>query len=300
MPVALLLAAALSAAPLEPGDHSRTLTVKNLERSYLVHIPKGCENKPTPVVLVFHGGGLNAKQMVGFSGLNQKADKAGFIAVYPNGTGPTPSFRTFNAGNCCGYAHRLEVDDVEFTRQLLDDLATVAPVDSKRVYATGFSNGGIMSYRLAAELSDRIAAIAPVSGPIGTDNFTPSRAVPVLHFHGTKDEFCPYHGRVGAKSPSQTDFFSVEQSIKAWVKANTCDPEPVVEALPDNTEDETRATRTTYAGGRDGSEVILITIEGAGHTWPGREAKLQILGPSSLAVDANDLMWEFFQKHSLK
>jgi polyhydroxybutyrate depolymerase len=293
-----LVAAVLTAAPLDPGDYTRTLTVDGRERSYLVHVPDKAAGRPAPVVLIFHGGALNAKQMVNFCGLNQKADEAGFIAVYPNGSGPRPSILTFNGGNCCGYAQRLEIDDVTFTRRLLDDLESAASIDTKRIYATGFSNGAMMTYRIANELSDRIAAIAPVSGPVGSETCNPSRPVPVLHFHGTKDEFCPIEGKAGPRSTSRTDFFSVDQSVKTWVKANGCDPEPKIEALPDTTDDGTRATRTTYSGGREGSEVILITIEGAGHTWPGREAALKLLGPSSKAVDANDLMWDFFQKHS--
>ena len=94
-------------------------------------------SKPFPVVLVFHGGGSNAEQMIRFCGLNQKADTAGFVAVYPNGTGRFPRMLTWNGGNCCGYAMREKVDDVAFVRALLDDLAKVAKIDEKRIYATG-------------------------------------------------------------------------------------------------------------------------------------------------------------------
>jgi polyhydroxybutyrate depolymerase len=162
-----LMAVALAAdpQPLGPGDHTRTLQVDGRERSYLVHVPAKYGGKqPTPVVLAFHGGGSNAEQMVRFCGLNEKADKEGFLAVYPSGTGRFERMLTWNAGNCCGYAMQNKVDDVAFTRALLDDLAEVANVDPKRVYATGMSNGAIMCYRLASQLSDRIAAIAPVAG----------------------------------------------------------------------------------------------------------------------------------------
>ncbi|MEX1026974.1 MAG: PHB depolymerase family esterase [Candidatus Paceibacterota bacterium] len=190
-----LLFSLLVADPLGPGDHTRTLMVGELERNYLVHVPaKYDHNKPMPVVLAFHGGGSNAEVMVQFSGMNTKADDAGFIAVYPNGTGRLARVLTFNGGNCCGYAMRNKVDDVDFTRRLLDDLATVVNVDQKRVFATGMSNGGIITYRLASELSDRIAAVAPVGGPMGTETCDPKRPVPVIHFHGTDDEFAPFKG----------------------------------------------------------------------------------------------------------
>jgi polyhydroxybutyrate depolymerase len=303
MPTATLLLVLLTATAdrLEPGDHARTLTVDERERAYLVHVPKSYdEAKPTPVVLAFHGGGSHAEQMVRFCGLNGKADEAGFIAVYPSGTGRLPRMLTFNGGNCCGYAMRNEVDDVAFVRALLDDLATVANVDPKRVYATGMSNGAIISYRLASELSDRIAAIAPVAGPMGTETCSPKRPVPVMHFHGTDDEFAAFKGGPGPKSLSRTDFYSVEHSIQAWVKANGCPAEPKVEQLPDKADDGMTVTRKTYGPGRNGSEVILLVIEGGGHTWPGRETPAKWLGDVTKDIAANDLMWEFFQRHPMK
>src|SRR5579884_1968857 len=152
-----LLILSWSAAPtdsLGPGDHMRTLTVGDRKRTYLVHVPKSYDGKkPYPVVLIYHGGASNAAQMVRFSGLNEKADNAGFLAIYPNGTGRLESVLTFNGGNCCGYAVMNNVDDVAFADALLDDLAKVVKIDAKRVYATGMSNGAIMAYRLASELS---------------------------------------------------------------------------------------------------------------------------------------------------
>ena len=107
---------------------------------------------------------------------------------------------TWNGGNCCGYAQWNKVDDVGFTRALLDDLAKVVNVDAKRVFATGISNGGIMCYRLASELSDRIAAIAPVAGTMGTKTCNPKRPVSVMHFHGTDDKFLPFKGGIGTRA----------------------------------------------------------------------------------------------------
>lgn len=120
-----------------------------------------------------------------------------------------------------------------------DDLGKAAKVDAKRVFATGMSNGAIITYRLASELSDRIAAVAPVSGPMGTEKCEPKRPVPVIHFHGTDDQFAPFKGGKGEKSLSGTNFYSVEHSIRAWMKANGCKEEPTTEELPDKAKDGT-------------------------------------------------------------
>ena len=284
---------------LGPGDHTLSLAVGDLQRSAIVHVPpRYVRAVPMPVVLAFHGGGANADTMVRFSGLNEKADEAGFIAVYPNGTGRLSRMLTFNGGNCCGQAAANGLDDVEFTRRLLDDVANACTIDPKRVFATGMSNGGIMAYRLASELSDRIAAIAPVGGPMGTKGCRPGRPVSVIHFHGTEDVFAPFQGGRG-RGLSGTSFFSVDHSIAAWVEADGCNPTPVTIRLPDTTDDGTTVTRTTYGQGKDGAEVVLIAIEGGGHTWPGREPRLASLGKSTRDISANDLMWAFFQRHPL-
>lgn len=296
----LLTVAALGAASLGSGDHVRTVSVGTLQRSYLVHLPATYDaRKRTPVVVAFHGGGTNAENMVSFSGLNEKSDEAGFIVVYPSGSGRFRKMHTFNGGNCCGYAAANKVDDVEFTRKILDDLAASANIDPKRVFATGMSNGAIMAYRLASELSDRIAAIAPVGGPMGTATVNPKRPVSVIHMHGTDDEFAPLRGGKG-RGFSGTAFYSVERSVQAWVEANGCGPEPVVTKVPDTAKDGTAVVRTTYGPCKDGAEVVLVAIEGGGHTWPGRVPPLRALGRSTKNISANDLMWEFFEKHPMK
>jgi polyhydroxybutyrate depolymerase len=297
--VYLLLLGLLTDAPLESGDHSRMISVNGLERSYLIHVPSAYDSQqPTPVVLIFHGGGSNAEAMVRFCGMNEKSDEAGFIAVYPRGTGRLSRVLTFNGGNCCGYAMRNGVDDVEFTRRLLDDLSTVINIDRKRIFATGMSNGAMIAYRLASELSDRIAAIAPVAGPMGTESCRPKRPVSVIHFHGTVDEHAPFDGGKG-KGVSGTDFFSASHSVQAWARANGCNSTPVVTQLATRIGDGTSITRKAYGGGKAGSEVVLIEIKGGGHTWPGRPPILKRLGKSTKNLSANDAMWSFFQKHPM-
>ena len=286
----------MQAIELSPGDHDCTVTVGTRERKYLMHVPKNAKPAKWPVLLLFHGGGSNPTQMAEFSGMSACADKHGFIVVYPAGTGIIESALTFNAGNCCGRALRENVDEIAFVTAILDDLPQRAPIDARRVYATGMSNGAMMTYLVADKLSERIAAIAPVGGPMGTETCAPQRPVPVLHFHGCDDEFAPFKGGVGRRSISKTNFFSVTHSIDAWVKANGCQTPAKVEELKTVVEDGTRVTTHTYAGGKQGSEVVLYEIHGAGHTWPGHESRFKALGKSTKNLDANEVMWAFFQR----
>lgn len=284
--------------PLGPGDHTRTLMMGEQKRTYLVHVPKDYDpKKPTPVVLALHGAAMNGPMMVWFSGLNTTADKSGFIVVYPSGTGTGP-FLTWNAGGFKGKMAEGKADDVAFIGKLLDDLSTVVKVDEKRVNACGMSNGGMMCYRLAAELSNRIAAVAPVAGTIAIEESKPKRPVPVIHFHGTKDTFIPFETAKG-KTPAFMKLKSVEDSIQTWVKLNGCNDKPKADVLSKDG-DEMKAIRKTYSGGKDGSEVVLIVIEDGGHTWPGMTPPAGFMGKSAKNISANDLMWEFFQKHTLK
>jgi polyhydroxybutyrate depolymerase len=285
---------------LTPGDQLRSLEFDGQTRSYLMHVPRNFDpSQPAAVVLAFHGGGTNAKSMVRFCGLSEMANQAGFLAVYPNGSGRNPNFLTWNVGNCCGHAMRENVDDVGFLRVLLDDLVRVGPIDESRIFATGISNGGMMAYRLASELSDRIAAIASVAGPVGTDSCRATRPVSVLHFHGTSDEFAPYNGGRGKKSFSQADFRSVESSVRMWIEADGCPAQGAETRLPDRNHDGTSVTKTEWGPGKARTEVVLYTIEGGGHTWPGRQPPTSFLGLSTTEIDANEVMWEFFTRHPM-
>ncbi len=296
----ILLSSLLSAAPLGPGDSTQTIKHGGLDRSYLVHVPpKYDAKKPTPVVLIFHGAMTDATITARFTGLNEKADKEGFIAVYPNGTGQLAWMLFWNAGNCCGYAEKHKIDDVGFVRALLDDLGKRVNVDAKRVYATGISNGGIMCYRLASELSDRIAAIAPVAGTMGAAKCHPKRPVSVMHFHGTDDQFVPIQGGPGPRTLSAINFYSVDHSIAAWAKADGCPEKPKLTQEPKKA-DDMRVERKSYGPGKDGAEVVLFVIHGGGHTWPGRDAPVDLLGKSTKNISANDRMWEFFKRHPMK
>jgi len=296
MNLCLFLLALSVAQPetLGPGDHTRTLMMGEQKRTYLVHVPKSYDpKKPAPVVLALHGMGMTGGMMDWLSGLNKKSDEAGFIVVYPSGLS-----LMWNAGGFGGKTPKKEPDDVAFIGKLLDDLGTVVKMDEKRVYACGMSNGGMMCYRLAAELSDRIAAIAPVAGTIAIEESKPKRPVPVIHFHGTKDTFVPFEMAKG-KTPAFMKLKGVEESVQTWVKLNGCDGKPKTDVLSKDG-DEMKVTRKTYGGGKDGAEVVLVVIEDGGHTWPGQQPPVGFIGKSATNVSANDLMWEFFQKHKLK
>ena len=287
----------IAAEPLTAGDHTRYLIVGNQKRSYIVHVPPGYDpNTPTPVVLALHGAGMNGSMMVWFTGLNKTSDARGFIVVYPSGTGTGP-LMTWNAGGLIGKLKKGRTDDVTFIGRLLDQLEATANIDRNRVYACGMSNGGMMCYRLAAEMSDRIAAIAAVAGTMAMDVNGPQRAIPIMHFHGTKDEIVPYGAPI-RQTPAFFQLKGVEETVETWVKLNGCDEKPLSETLSKEGDKRT-VTRRTYGNGRKDSEVVLIVIDGGGHTWPGRQLPIGFLGKSARNISANDLIWEFFEKHPL-
>ena len=280
---------------LKAGKHTRIVPWENEARNYYLHIPASYDPaKPTPVVIALHGASMNAKIMEGFCGLSAKADEAGFIVVYPNGAGAGRLLQTWHAGSFPGTLSLRKIDDVGFAAKMLDDLATVVNADPKRIYCAGLSNGAMMAHRLGAELSDRIAAVASVAGTMVCDECKPKRPVPVLLFNGTKDTLVPLGGM-----DKPVKLRSVDATIDLWVKSNGCKTTPQIEELPAK-RDDLKVTRKTYAQGKDGAEVILYLIDGAGHVWPGRPSQGGFLGLTTYNISANDVMWEFFVRHPMK
>ena len=291
-----LVAAAPSADPPAESGVSRKLTSGGKDRTYLVHVPKGIDPKtPAPVVVAYHGAGMTGRIFRAVTGLDAHADEKRFVVVYPDGTGFVP---TWNSGGIPFIVNRS--DDVAFTRDLLADLKAVTAVDPKRVYAAGFSNGGMMAYKLANELADTFAAVCAVGGTMTYDDPAPKRPVPVIHFHGTEDVFVPHVGAPG-KSTKGPAYKSVEATAKAWAKTNGCPPDPAEAALPDlDPDDGCKVTRKTYGPGTGGAEVVVYTVAGGGHNWFGRPSLGGLTGRSTRDVDVNTLMWEFFEKHARK
>lgn len=282
-----------SPEPLKPGGHARSVQVGEASRSYLLHVPPSYDpEKPTPLVLALHPFATNAAMMAGITGLNETADRHGFLIAYPNGTGWGVMLH-WNVGLGVGG----EADDVGYLAKVLDDAQEVANVDRKRVYATGFSNGGMMCYRLASEMPDRIAAIAPVAGTMIDPKIQAKRAVSVLHFHGTEDTFVSYNGRLW-RHAGEKRLPGVEESVRAWAEHDGCPEKAVTVEVPrKDADDGLSITRTAYGPGRDGSEVVLYQIKGGGHTWPGREPIGGFLGKAAKDLNADELIWEFFEKH---
>ncbi|HJP00297.1 MAG TPA: PHB depolymerase family esterase [Planctomycetota bacterium] len=293
-----------------PGDYGRKLALGGKERYYEVHAPAGYEpGKPTPLVLVLHGGGGFATLMRHITGLDEVADREGFLVLYAAGTHTDHSDRLlfWNTGHPTKDPRQAKVDDVAYFRAVLDDVSKFFSVDPRRVHATGISNGGQMCYRLATELSDRIASIAPVAGQATADEFSgkPARAVPVMHFHGLKDEFAPYAGGVlgggskrGGKSVFEPyPFKPVPEVIRSWAAHNGCAEEPAELRVG-------KGVRQEYSGGQGGADVVLWTLEDGGHTWPGGEStraeRRSGAGDVSKAVKASKAMWRFFSTHPMR
>ena len=274
----------------EPGDSTRFLSHGGMERSYILHVPVNYDpSRPTALVLAFHGLGLNAEEMIRISGFSEQADTTGFIVVYPNGTGETSSW---NGGHCCGEAAINNVDDVGFVRALIEELSASIDIDPDRIYATGFSNGAILTYRLACELSDLLAAVSPVSATpaeLDMQACAPDRPVPLIHFHGTADDPNPYYG---GELPSGFYFLPVGDTMQFWVANNGCPTQPQTTVSGSITHD-------VYAPCDSGSAVELYTITGGKHAWPGGEAVNQAMGEPNMEISATALMWEFFLSHPM-
>jgi polyhydroxybutyrate depolymerase len=285
-------AAALHAAPVLAGDNADQVTVDGRVRTYLVHVPARYDGKtPTPIVIVLHGGGGSSAGAMRQSGMSAKGDKENFLAVYPDGTGIlTGRLLTWNSGNCCGYAMNSGVDDVAFIRAMLDRLQRDYAVDTKRVFVTGISNGAMMAYRLACEMSDRIAAIAPVAGAQNVD-CAGARPVSVIIFHGARDQNVLLDGGEPVKhfGPSRIDR-SVSYAASFWAKRNGCTGQAPHQ--------RTATLRTgVYEGCKSGTGVSVNIVADGGHAWPGGERMSPLLDEPSREIPATDLMWAFFVMH---
>jgi len=308
-------------APAPAGDFELAVEHDGRTRTALVHVPEQAGGaRPLPVVLNFHGGGGNARDHREYVGMDALADREGFIVVYPNGTGWfEEQFLTWNAGLCCGYAVTEKVDDVGFVRALLDALGTWAPVDPARVYATGLANGAMLSYRLAAQASDRIAAIAPVGGSMvlperRVGDARPSlevpgrRPVPIMHVHSVDDPRAVYQGGLSEPVPLtsvRTRHPNAEEVLYRWVAFAGCGAKPAVAetraGAPGTVTAAHTATKYVFTGCRDATEIVLWKLAGAGHAWPGarRDDFSPGLGPGTDVIDANAEMWQFFRQFTL-
>lgn len=269
------------ASAIAAGDEAGSLEHDGLTRTFLIHVPASYDNtRAVPLVLNFHGATSNAEQQRSlFSQMDATADAKGFIVVYPEGVGSS-----WNAGACCGDAASQNVDDVGFALALVEHLKSRACIDPDRVYATGFSNGGRMSYRLGCEAAHVFAAIAPVAGTKSfpdlenTPGCTPSRPLSLIDFMGSADS------RIAAQ-PGQ---------IAEWVAFNGC-----TDAAPAEVYRNGEHYCLAYTECEAETSVTFCVVDGGGHCWPGTTPC--VLGATSTAAElsANELMWEVFERSSL-
>ncbi len=289
--VALAAIAAQAAFRMEPPGTLHTLHHDGRERSYHVVAPKNDNGKtPAPLVVALHGGGGNAANIPQMSGLHLKAEKEGFITVFPNGTGRFKrGLFTWNAGTCCGYAQQHNVDDSGFLLAMVRRLQKEYRIDDKRIYATGMSNGGMMAYRLACEHSGVFAAIAPVAGSLSVKDCRPDHPVSVLAIHGTNDRHVLYEGGVGPAALVKENRLSQMDTITFWANHNGFDATPHRERKGD-------VEWITFRGGPPGIAVHHLTLHGESHAWPGGHAYPGGVKPTQL-VNATDEVWKFFKAH---
>jgi polyhydroxybutyrate depolymerase len=245
-------------------------------------------SQAVPLVLVLHGSGGSAEIANRISGMSAKSDAAGFLAVYPEGTGTSA---TFNAGLCCGYAGRTMTDDVSFMRDVVADVSADYLVDARRIYAAGMSNGAMMVHRLGCEMSDVLAAIAPVAGALEVD-CAPAGPVSAIVFHGKADRIVPYAGGPAETVPRgmDADYEPVSTAVDVWATTGGC---------TGATDEQVSASvvRQVRTGCLAGYGVELYTVDGGGHAWPGGEPAWAGGDVPPTEVVATDLIWDFFAAH---
>lgn len=275
----------------------RTLLHDGDARSYVVRVPPRLpESKgKLPLVLILHGGGGNAEITERMTGFTAKAAKEGFIVAYPEGSSRfKDKLLTWNAGHCCGYALNNKIDDVGFISALIDRLIRDYPVDQKRVYATGISNGGMMSHRLGIEIPQKIAAIAPVVGALFGDEKIPALPVSALMINGMLDKSVPYQGGPpGGRFPGAWDGTAVKPAIaqaEFWAQANRCAMDPALEERGPLISRQYRCP--------DGKAAGLLLLKDTGHTWPGGQRGFRGADDPGSSLNATDVIWDFFRTQS--
>lgn len=305
-------ATAQRGAAIRTRDYMDSVVVDGVSRSFMVHLPAGYNGaRPLPVVMAFHGLGMNSTMMFGLTGFTGLADRKNFIVVFPNGSGGR-----FQDGLAQG------PDDVAFVRAMLDKLQRGLSIDTKRIYACGISNGGYFTQLLALSMPDRIAACGVVASTLTAGAkacASGGRAVPIVFFEGVDDPLLPWGdgrskdlgklgealgisalGSIDSPLAKMGGLATVPETIEFWTSNNRAPSSAQVSALPDRAPgDGTRVEMHSYGGGAN--QVLLYRIIGGGHTWPGSlniKAVSGISGNISQDIDATELLWDFFSRHS--
>jgi polyhydroxybutyrate depolymerase len=285
-------------ATAEAGWTVRSIVSGGVERCYYLYAPPDYDPaQALPVVISFHGFLSNPESHGLITGWHKLAAREGFLVVYPQGTEFPQRWES-------GPNWQAEVDDVQFFRDLVTDLSEVAAVDLSRLYVNGFSNGGGMAQRIGCDAAEQVAAIGSVAGAVepAQQACNRSRPLPAMVFHGTDDPVVLYGGGEVQYRPlllladviGADPVFVGVNWVPRWAEANGCQPTP--EALaPRGSVEGVR-----YTGCQDGADVVLYTVGGAGHTWPGGWPIPGGLGKTNKDVDATEEMWRFFQEYSLE
>jgi polyhydroxybutyrate depolymerase len=280
----------------DPGNVFRfngQMTVDGRSRTYLLNLPP-CyyDTQNLSLVIVLHGFGGSASQAERDYGVTEKGNAGGFIVVYPEGitSNGAAHLRSWNTGACCGPAQTNNVDDIHYISLLIDKMIAEYKVNPKKVYVAGMSNGAMMAYTLACDLSNKIAAITSVSGTLMRSSpCNPLRAVPILHIHSILDTMVPYYGGRGLGG---YNFTPIDSTMSTWVRLNSCEA-PVV----------TNYNGFTFTGWKDHSSTTAINLyltQDGGHSWPGGEKPREQADEPSTVINATDLLWNFFKQYSLQ
>jgi polyhydroxybutyrate depolymerase len=290
---------------IAPGDYREKLDLRagGFRRAFSVHVPAGFDGEsPLPLVVVVHGAFDTAAGMEKASGFSRLADRENFFVLYPEGMNLFGFLSHWNAGHCCGKAAADGVDDVGFVAAAIERVSQRLPVDRSRIYMVGFSNGGMLTYRFAAERGDMLAAAAPLAASAGG---TPAAGVPpwripepvaplpIVSIHGLADDFVPFAGGTSPTRGGERTYLSVPESLQIFIDRNGARPEPVEETLYGG-----RVHKTAWIDETGVETVVLYRIEGWGHVWPGPEfTRTMPEGKGIEEFDAARIVWEFFQKH---
>lgn len=277
------------------GLRHGALSVHGLQREYLYYAPSGLSpDAPVALLLAFHGGGGTAENFANTADFQDLARQKGFIVIYPQGLGRNGQGGTWTTGDEApgSPAVRNGVDDVAFVRALLDQFSEELPVDPHRIFATGMSRGGMLTYRLACEMSDRITAIAPVAGTLTLPDCRPQHPVALLHIHGSQDQHVPFEGGRGKYTARKVERYrSAKEGIEILRKVSGAGSEVRSQRLSDDTQ------CYYYAGGK--APIGYCIVEGGGHAWPGAEKKrwqemrdVQV----TRSFSVTELIWEFFEQ----
>ena len=289
----------LGALPNKANANERgSLRVDGRHRTYELHVPPGLDaHSAIPLVLALHGRLGNGHGMAALTHFDAVADAHHFFVVYPDGL-----HRGWADGRGATDSDKEGVDDVKFLTDLIRELSNQYAIDPARIYVTGISNGGFMAQRMACDKPDMFGAAVSVAATMGENTAKachPEFPISIMMIQGTKDPLVPIGGGALGRNGSRGKILSVEATAQKWVALDKCGVAGNATTLPEKTDDGTLIRRVVYSGCTAGAEIVVYTIDGGGHTWPGGKQYLpaMVIGKTSRNMDASEAIWEFFEKH---